>query len=474
MKNKYKKLLNNSVIFAIGNFGSKIMQFILIPIYSYALTTTEFGKVDVLTSLVSLLAPIICLDIFDGVFRFALDKTENKVKLFSTGIIFTLFSSIVICIVTLVLAPIISTYPVIYTGILLIVTIFYSLITNYARAVGFVKQYAISGIINTIVMGLSNILLLVYLHAGMNGYMLSMIAGQIVAILFLFIFTNIVKDIKLKSFDFFDLKRVLRYSIPLIPNNLAWWLNSTSDRFFILGMLGASYNGIYAMASKIPSLITTITSIFFQSWQISVVEEFNSKESKKFISQVFEGFVSVLFCGTFIILGAIKLIFKLFLNPSYYSGWMISPYLLLAVVYTSIASFLGTIYTANKRTEKVMITTIYGGVVNVVLTIIFIKMMGLGGAALANAISFLLVSFLRYKDIHNIGKIELDYRNFAILHVLFAVECFLLFVVNNSLVMTVIGALMAIIQFCANKTMRSMVILFGKKGYSKFKNILNK
>ena len=112
MKSKYKKLLGNSVIFAIGNLGSKIMQFIMVPIYSYTLTTSEFGKVDMLTAVISLLSPIVCLDIFDGVFRFALDHTSNKKKLFSTGINFTLLISILILILSYFLNTFINNYPV--------------------------------------------------------------------------------------------------------------------------------------------------------------------------------------------------------------------------------------------------------------------------------------------------------------------------------------------------------------------------
>lgn len=57
----------------------------------------------------------------------------------------------------------------------------------------------------------------------------------------------------------------MAYGIPLIPNNVAWWLNSSSDRFFIIAFLGAGQNEIYAMASKIPSVISTINTMFFQS-----------------------------------------------------------------------------------------------------------------------------------------------------------------------------------------------------------------
>lgn len=239
MKNKYKKLVNNSLIFAIGNFGSKIMSFIMVPIYSYTLTTNDYGKVDLLTSLVSLLMPVICLDIYDSVFRFALDRSKNKSQIFSTGMIFAFISSILAIILGIVISQFINSYPVMYTVIYMIVSVFYSLISNFARAIGYVKQFAMAGIVNTFIMGGCNILFLIVIKMGMNGYMLSMILGQGVAILFLILTTKIFIYFGIRNLNNSILKKMLIYGVPLIPNNLAWWLNSASDRFFILVMIGA-------------------------------------------------------------------------------------------------------------------------------------------------------------------------------------------------------------------------------------------
>lgn len=222
MNHKYKKLISNSLVFAIGNFGSKIMSFIMVPIYSYTLSTKDFGKVDLLTSLVSLLLPVLCLDIFDSVFRFALDEHEDKVKIFSTGAIFSALCSVFILIIGFVLSLLIRDYPVVYTSIYMIITMMFSLVSNFSRAVGYVKQFAVAGIINTIVMGLSNILLLVVIRMGMNGYMLSMIVGQAVATIFLIFSTNIKKYFKNNEFNQKSFREMMVYGVPLIPNTLAW------------------------------------------------------------------------------------------------------------------------------------------------------------------------------------------------------------------------------------------------------------
>lgn len=454
MKKKYKKLLGNSAIFAIGNFGSKIMQFIMVPIYSYTLTTREFGKVDLLTSLIALLAPIVCLDIYDGVFRFALDKVSNKKKIFSTGIFTIGLSSILIIALGFVLKNKFTSYPVIYTAILLIVTILYSLVSNYARALGYVKQFAVAGVINTIVMGLSNILLLVVLKMKMAGYMQSLILGQIVATIYLFLSTQIKNDFKISAYDSRYLKDMLIYSVPLMPNAIAWWLNSTSDRFFIIAILGAGANGVYAMANRLPSAISNINYIFFQSWQMSVVEEYNKKNGKAFISSVFDSFYAILFISSIALISIIRPLFQTVISHSYYVGWRITPFLILAVVYTSFASFLGTIYTANKRTVRILMTTLYGAIINVVLTILLLKLIGIDGAAIANVTSFAIVSLLRYKDIKKLGKIEVSMSKLFYYHIIYILDCVILFLVKEDYIVFVAGIILIVTSLFFDKNLR--------------------
>lgn len=456
MKNKYKKLVNNSLIFAIGNFGSKIMSFIMVPIYSYTLTTNDYGKVDLLTSLVSLLMPVICLDIYDSVFRFALDRSKNKSQIFSTGMIFAFISSILAIILGIVISQFINSYPVMYTVIYMIVSVFYSLISNFARAIGYVKQFAMAGIVNTFIMGGCNILFLIVIKMGMNGYMLSMILGQGVAILFLILTTKIFIYFGIRNLNNSILKKMLIYGVPLIPNNLAWWLNSASDRFFILVMIGASANGIYAMANKIPSIITTVSSIFFQSWQISVVEEYEKEDGKTFISSVFESYLSILFFLGIGILAVIRPLYRIILSPSYFIGWKLTPFLVLAVIYTSLASFLGTIYTANKKTVSVLVTTIYGAIANVILTIILVKFIGIDGAAIANAISFFLVSLLRFIEIKRMKKIDINEFKFVLLHLIFICITVSLLILKNNGVVLAIGIVLLTVQLLFDKDLKNM------------------
>ncbi|WP_367365584.1 lipopolysaccharide biosynthesis protein [Pediococcus parvulus] len=199
--NRYKKLIGNSAIFAVGNLGSKLMQFILIPVYSYTLTISQFGKADFITTIIGLVSPLIYLDMVDGVFRFTLDESEDKKRVFSTGLLFTTIISIIAFMTGLAVAPFISKYPILDATLLLVVTTFFGLISNYVRAIGRAGTFAVAGIINTFIMGASNIIFLVMFHGGVSSYLEAMVLGQIAAIIYFLISTPIIKQIRLKWFD---------------------------------------------------------------------------------------------------------------------------------------------------------------------------------------------------------------------------------------------------------------------------------
>lgn len=461
MNSRYKKLLGNSIVFAIGNFGSKIMQFIMVPLYSYTLSTSQFGRVDILTSMVNLLAPVVCLDIFDSVFRFILDKNDDKKVTLNTGFFFILAISAIVLPCGYVFDKFIHGYPIALTSYLLIFTMLYSLISNYARGTNRIRAFAVAGIINTFIMGILNVLLLIYFKMGMNGYFFSMIFGLVVATVYLLITCHIFEVINISSFSWDHFKRLNKYGIPLIPNVLAWWLNSTSDRMFILMFLGASWNGIYSMAGKIPNMLSTLVNIFFQSWQISAVQEYNTKDSKKFITNVFDAFTSFLFFLSILMLTFLRPIFKILVSNAYYTGWKVVPLLLLALIYTSLSGFLGTLYTATKNTMPLMLTTIYGAVINVLLSLVLIKIIGLNGAALANSISFLVVTILRFKDIKKANRIVLNRVNFIYVHVLF----FVVFIANYifSIETTILIGIVVVVIFLLTENSLNYIFKILKK-----------
>lgn len=461
--NKYKKLVGNSVIFAIGNLGSKLVQFILIPLYSYTMSTSQFGKADLLTQLVFLLTPILSLELFDAVFRFALDEGENTRVLFSSS--FYVITAIMVVVIGLSygLGQYLPQYPIALTGLLLGLNIYFALVSNFARARGYVKEYAVSGIINTLVMGSASVIFLVLLHGGIRGYLWAYIVGLFVATLYIFFSTKTQQELDRQYLSKGKLLELLKYSLPLIPNYLAWWLNSASDRVFILTMVGAGANGIYAMANKIPNLLNLVTQIFSQSWQISVVEEYRNQDSRQFLGNVLDAFIGSMFLVGILAVTWIKLIFKVAIDPAYYPGWSLTPALVLAAIYAGIAIILETVFTAYKETVTVFLTTLYGAIVNVVVTVILIKGLGSYGAAIANVVSFALVVLCRAVKIAKKGILDFELKRIGLYHLIYALAVMITFSLSNEIVLGILGTGLALGCALINPRVRRMGLTWWDK-----------
>lgn len=395
--NSYKKLLKNSSIFAIANLGTKLISIVLVPLYTYVLTTEQYGSIDLIITTISLLIPIITISIFNSVLRFTMDPNCNKKEILNSSIRVSIIGYTIL----LVLYPVLKKINFISENInlfyiILCIQSFNSILSNFTRAIDKVKIFAFNGILNTSVMISLNIILIVKFNMGIKGYLISIIIAEFISCIYLLYFGKLIKFFDFNSYNKTLTKQMLKYSIPLIPNSMMWWIMNVSDRYMIGLILGIESNGLYAIANKIPSLLNIANSIFFQAWQLSAIEESNNKYKSNIYSNVFNVFSTTMILGTSFIVIFIKFIMKSFVNIEFYNAWKAAPFLLLSTVFSSFSSFLGTNYIAMKKTEGIFKTSLIGAIINIILNIILIPIIGLVGAALSTMFSFLCVWIIRH------------------------------------------------------------------------------
>ena len=397
--NRYKKLINNSLIFAIGNFGSKIINLIMVPLYTFTLTTEEYGLVDLLTTSANLLFVIITLGIGEATIRFIMQKNISQNN-FSEIVTITFLINSISSILLICIYPMLNFWNLIpgfleHFIVLLIVQQFQVSFGQIARGYGKVKEYAVNGILMTIIIASLNIYLLSYLDLGVTGYLLSIIIANIASIVYFSTTLRLQRFINFKSINKSLLNNMLKYSIPLIPNGIMWWLINGLTRFFILIFVGVSGNGLFAVASKIPSILSLFTSVFQQAWQLSAFEEYDSENRQEFYGRTFKIYYQFLFVvglGILIILkGAIYFI----VQNDYKQSWILIPALLLGAIYQSFSSFFGTANLAAMDTRKMFSSTLIGSVVSAVSNLIFLPTIGIFGAGLGTFLGFFVMWFLR-------------------------------------------------------------------------------
>ncbi|MFF2910883.1 lipopolysaccharide biosynthesis protein [Paenibacillus sp. NPDC057934] len=456
--NKYRKLINNSAIFAIGDLGSKLILIFLVPLYTYYLSTSEYGTIDIITTTTSMLLPIISLSIYDAVLRFVMDKEYHNEVVFTNSLVVTLLGSLV----ALFFYPFLSYFNILdgllgYMYIIFILQALQSIFTQFVRAIGEIKVYSYNGILMTIVTAGMSILLIVNLEMGMDGYFIAVIIGNIISIIHLFFQTKLYSYIKLDGLNRSITKEMLIYSIPLIPNALMWWIMNASNRYFILFFVGASANGLFAVANKIPSLLSILNTIFFKAWQLSAIEEYEDESKTKFYSQTFYYFSVVMFVGTSIILMLLKYMMGSLVSKEFYSSWEFIPFLLIGIVFSSFSAFLGTNYIAAKKTKGIFRTSLIGAAINIILNLIFIPLVGTNGAAISTMLSFLIIWIMRTYDTKKFINMKLDITHIVINLALIFTQVVILYMEFSLLVEFTIEIVLFIFVIIVNKKIFELI-----------------
>lgn len=422
---KYKRLLSNTLIFAIGIFGSKLLSFLMMPYLTRVMNTQQFGQADLIFQAGNFLLPVVSLGITNSIIRFGLDKAVKKEEVFSTGILAVFFGFLVLLAVT----PLLSMISF-FQGNTLLICVFVlmsslrSVCAQFTRAKGEVRLFAFDGILSTLTTIGFYVLFLSGLKWGATGYVLAMVCSDALSVVFLSIMVKLPRYVSVKKFSWNTSKEMLKYSVPMIPNSMFWWITNVSNRFMITHFLGTGANGLYSAASKIPTAISLVGDVFLNAWQISAVTE--EKQRGKFFSRVFRSYSAVLFiCAAVIILFS-KVVTKILVADTYYESWKFIPLLTVAIVFSNLVTFLGSVYMVEKRSLLSLGTTVVGAVVNVVLNLLLIPGYGPNGAAFATLVSYFVVFILRGINATTHIKMRWNIGNLVLNGILLMAECMLM------------------------------------------------
>ena len=313
-----------------------------------------------------------------------------------------------------------------YFYCLLIVQGLYNILINYTRGIGKSFSFAFAGILNTVVLLGTNVMLLAGFHMGLTGYMISLLLSFTIAVIFLIITDRKSFHLSIKNIDFCLLKQMLRYSAPLIPTAMMWWVMNASDRYVITWFLGVSATGIYAVSHKIPTVINMLYSIFQQAWQVSAVEEGESKGKEAFYSNIYGIFCSALFIATSFIILIDKPLIHLVVEDSFEDAWKYVPMLVISAIFSSLAGFLGINYVVSEKTVGAFVTSAITATLNLGLNIALTPFIGMQGTAFATMVGFIVLWLIRSIDTQKYIKFNQNYRLIVVQTVILIIQSVLL------------------------------------------------
>lgn len=421
-------LAKNTIIFTIGNFGSKIISFLLVPLYTNVLSTEEYGKGDLITTLCGVIAPILILNISEAVMRFQLDKDADKNEVFKIGFRIFLISIIFGILIT----PLYSLIkPIRNYGLYMYfynVSIGASTLFLYdLRGKELLLKYSIGGILMTLSAALLNIFFLVVLHLGLRGYILAYIFANIITAIYCIIASGCFKNYKKGKINRSKLSEMVRFSVVLIPNTFMWWIMNSSDRLMIATMVSSAQAGIYAISYKLPTLVSTLTGIFNQAWGYSAIHEHGSTDENEYNNKVFVALISMAMLMGIGMLTIMKPFLKVYVEQSFYEAWKYTPFLVIGCVYLTMGTFMSTTYNVHKDSMGFLISATIGAVTNVSLNFLLIPQFEVYGAAIATCISYIVVFVFRYFHTRKYIVFSVKNKEFIVGSVLLIVSSILMY-----------------------------------------------
>lgn len=409
------KLVKNTIIYTISSFGSKVLTFLIVPLYTFYLTTAEFGTYDTIISVLNLLAPMCVLAIHEGMLRWLLKSEDKHGDIVGTGLtLLTVFIFIADIVVWSVCTLIKWKYKELFI-LLLTFSAFQNSFQFMARGEKKNKVFAVSGIIYTLIMLSLNVILVVMFRMGVKGMLWSMAIAYLVDTIYLVLMLRDCIDIKEIRFNKKLALSMLAYSIMLVPNNISWWVMNTSDRLMLTAMSGAAVTGIYSLANKFPSIVTILHTLFYQAWQEQAVLEYDSDTRDTYYTKVFNSYMKVACCIVAILIPLSKVVIVLFMDESYLSSYKYVGILYLGAIFSSFSSFYGTGYISAKDTKNAMKTTIVGAIVNFLINLILIPFIGIWAACISTVCGNIIVWIIRIKDTKKYFNISIKWKTFCII-----------------------------------------------------------
>lgn len=381
--------------------ASKILVYLLLPLYTDCLSPSEYSTADLISQTANLLLPLLAVGMVDGIFRFAIDSEGDggRERVFCVSTSMVALGSVV----ALALIPLLE-----ITGffegysylipLYVIASNFHLSAAHFLRGSGKTKLFSIQGIICTALTIALNLLFLLVLDMGITGYVLSVVISDALMTAFLYIKEKLWKHLRPSNFDPVLLRKMIKYSIPMIPTTVFWWITNVADRYMIAYFIGDEINGLYAVAFKVPTLLILVSGIFSEAWQYSAVTDGSGEDRQSFFSKVFDSFQSIVFLAASALILLAKFFTEILLADTYSEAWRFMPVLVAATVFSSLVTFMSSVYVKHKRSVNSFVTAMIGAFSNLALNFWLIPIYGAQGAAIATLACYVIVYIIRAID----------------------------------------------------------------------------
>lgn len=413
---KQSELARNALILTFGKICTQFVSFLLLPLYTALLKPVEYGIVDLFNTYITLLIPIFNWQFENGLFRFMLDyrgNNEKQKELFSTVLSTNFIQVIFYILIYLIVSPFIHSEFKIYLALDVVINILLNTLLQFPRGLGRNDIYSFASFLSASLTVVLNVIFIAGFRWGAYGLFNATLLAKVLTCIYLCFVTKIWKYYSIKFINKETFKDVFKYSLPLVPNNLSWWVVGASDRTIVSRFISVTANGMYSVANKFSSVYITFYNVFNLSWTESVSLHLLDNDGEDFIEDTLNTLFRIFSCLCVLMIVFMPFIFPIMINKQYFDAYYQIPILMIAVLFQVVVGLYSAIYVALKKSVEIAKTSFGAAIINLVVDIVLIKLIGLYAASISTLVAYMVMAIYRYYDLKKYVTIILDKKIIA-------------------------------------------------------------
>lgn len=395
----YRRLGINTLLVFIGKGGSALVSLLMLPFYTHWLSPGEYGTVDLITTYSTILLSIGSACIADAIFVVPKNTSKEEcISYFSSGLLFLFLASLFLLLVS-ILAGLFRAEGSFILGnrwnivFLSLSMVWVNYTQQFVRTIDKMNIFSIAGIVHTLAIAILSLVLIP--RYNLQGYINSLIFSNVIVALFVIVSSKEYEYIVFESVNKASFFSLIRYSIPLIPNSIVWWLVNGLNRPIIESYLGLGALGLYAVAIRFPNLIISLCDVFMNAFSISMIEEYGKANFQSFFNNIFRLVLLVVVVCSIVLSVFSAQIIGIFADKEFFEAWRILPILTVSAVFSCSSTIIGGVFIARKQSKYFFYSSVWGAIASIFFTFLLVKIWGLSGCAVAACISFMIMFISR-------------------------------------------------------------------------------
>lgn len=426
-----ERMIKKTITYFIGNLSTKILTVCLVILYAFYIDAGDLGKYEYIQTLVNIIVPIFYFAIWDAILKFILtDKDESKrKKVITTSALFTIFASTIVSIIFGVYYGIFKNNQIntIYIILTYIINGFTWVWQYYAKALDKNSVYIKSSVIGSVVHLITAITLITLTQMKLDALFIANILGLFTTFIVIELNLHVLRNIKKDDFNIEILKRMAKYSLPLVINVIPFWFISGFGKIIVQHILGSEANGVYSFANKFSFIITFFGTII----NMAITEEMfilGKDETKNEFSNILQQLIEKFLILTIIALPFIRLFYKFISLTDYYGSMIYVPILLVYAIIMILVDNIAIIFKVYEKTKYQLIATIIGAAATIVFILLTIHTYGIMGVVIGQLLGVITNIIIQFIYSRKYVKIRFNYIRLFIILILYILTSLIMYI----------------------------------------------